>query len=119
MSELNAQDLLDWQKLHDWASAKSKGSEVSVACTNLRCPVANYLHEQTQKLWSVGASIKTMDGTKYRLDKPAWVQELVERVDLTTFNQNKPISREQFLQCLNDVKRVHDLAAQDKEEQQQ
>jgi hypothetical protein len=60
-----------------------------------------------------------MDGTKYRLDKPAWVQELVERVDLTTSNQSKPISRELFLQCLNDVKRVHDLAAQSEKGRQQ
>jgi hypothetical protein len=29
MSELNAQDLLSWQKLHDWASAKPEGSDLS------------------------------------------------------------------------------------------
>jgi|SRR3954464_9166892 hypothetical protein len=62
------QALLDWQKLHDWASAKPKGSEIGVACTNSRCPVANYLHERTQKLWGIGASIKAMDGAKERLN---------------------------------------------------
>lgn len=102
---MNAQALLDWQKLHDWASGKPKGSQVGVACTNSRCPVANYLGDMTNKLWSVGPSIKAMNGTtRERLDKPGWIQELVDRVDLTAGNQSKPISREQFLACLDAVK---------------
>jgi hypothetical protein len=101
---MNAQDLLDWQKLHDWASAKPKGSQVGIACTNTDCPVANYLHDQTKKFWSVGLSIKVMDGTRRRLDKPGWIQELTDRVDLLAANKSKPISREQFLDILADVK---------------
>lgn len=114
---MDAQTLLDWQKLHDWASAKPKGAEVGMACTNSDCPLANYLHDQTQKLWSVGPSIKVMDGTRERLDKPGWIQELVERVDMTAANKSKPISREQFLQILTDVKRVRDLEVQTEREE--
>jgi hypothetical protein len=108
-SHMDAQALLDWQKLHDWAESKPKGSQVGIACTNSACPLANYLGEQTHKLWSVGPSIKVMDGTRDRLDKPGWIQELVERVDMTAANQSKAISREQFLLILADVKRVRDL----------
>lgn len=108
---MDAQTLLDWQKLHDWTEGKPKGSEVGIACTNSDCPLANYLHDQTGKLWSVGPSIKVMDGSRQRLDKPGWIQELTDRVDLTAGNKGRSISREQFLHILADVKRVRDLEA--------
>jgi hypothetical protein len=103
-NHMDAQALLDWQKLHDWTAGKPKGSQVGVACTNSCCPLANYLGDMTGKLWSVGPSIKTMNGsTRERLDKPGWIQELVERVDMTADNKSKAISREQFLHILADV----------------
>lgn len=99
------EELLDYHRIKTWAKGKPKGSEVGVACTNTQCPLANYLGEMTNKLWSVGPSIRTMNGTtRDRLDKPVWIQELIERVDLATGGQHKPISREQFLRILNDTK---------------
>src|SRR5690348_9015352 len=107
--EKHMENLLDYERIKAWAESKEPGYEVGIACTNTRCPLANYLHEQTDKLWSVGLSIKVMDGSRSRLDKPLWIQELTDRVDLTTGYKSKPISREQFLHILADVKRVCDL----------
>lgn len=99
------EELLDYQRMRTWAEGKPEGYEVGIACTNSRCPIANYLHEQTQKLWTVGPSIRPMDGTKNHLDKPAWVEELIERIDGTSdSNDGKTVTREQFLHVLEKVK---------------
>lgn len=106
MTELNAQDLLDWQHLYDWTAGKPKGSKVGIACTNSRCPIANYLGDMTNKLWSVGPSIRAMNGsTRERLDKPAWIQELMNCVDGDAdAHDSMPVTREDFLRYLEEVK---------------
>ena len=98
-------ELLDYQRIKAWAEGKEPGYEVGIACTNTRCPLANYLHEQTDKLWSVGPSIKPMDGTKNRLEKPVWVEDLIERIDGDAdAHDSMPVTRENFLRYLEEVK---------------
>jgi len=95
------QALLNWQRIHDWATAKPEGDELGQSCTNSQCPVALYLCEQTGRMWSVGPSIK-IPGTSVRLEKPAWVNTLLNLVDTT--ERSVPITREQFLGLLDAVK---------------
>lgn len=101
------QALLDWALLKAWAESKPDGYEIGLTCTNSRCPIAMYLLEATGKLWSVGPSIRPMTGTKSSaLDKPAWVNTLINRVDDCTrlVGHSAPITREQFLRALEEVK---------------
>jgi hypothetical protein len=107
---MSAQELLDWQLLKAWAESKPAGSELGETCTNSKCPIANYLYEMTGKLWSVGPSIRPMDGTKHTgLDKPAWVDQLITLVDkISTSSESVPVTREQFLKCLEEVKPCRD-----------
>lgn len=98
----NAQVLLDWQLLKAWAQSKPAHSDVGLACTNSECPLARYLSEATGRHWSVGPSIRVMDGSGDHLDKTSWVQSLIERVDDVAGHHT--ITREQFLKCLEEVK---------------
>jgi hypothetical protein len=99
-------ELLDYQRIKTWAESKEPGYEVGIACTNTRCPLANYLHEQTDKFWSVGPSIRPMNGsTRERLNIPIWIQELMERVDdEADAHDSMPVTREDFLRYLEEVK---------------
>jgi hypothetical protein len=100
------ENLLDYQRIKAWAESKSAGDVIGVACTNTRCPLANYLGDMTNKLWSVGSSIRAMNGsTRERLDKPIWIQELIERVDGEAEDHDSmPVIREDFLRYLEEVK---------------
>lgn len=100
------ENLLDYEHIKAWAESKPKGDIVGNACTNTRCPIANYLGDMTNKLWSVGPSIRTMNGaTRERIDKPAWVQELIERVDREAdAHDYLPVIREDFLRYLEEIK---------------
>ena len=98
-------ELLDYQRIKAWAESKPKGDIIGKACTNTLCPLANYLGDMTNKLWSVGPSIRTMNGTRIRIDKPAWVQELIERVDdEAAAHDSMPVTREDFLRYLEEAK---------------
>lgn len=102
----NPQSLLDWHLLKAWAQSKPDGAEIGEPCTNSKCPLANYLHEMTHKLWSVGLSIRPMDGTRgTALETPLWVKQLVNKIDArVTDSESVSVTREQFLQCLEEVK---------------
>ncbi len=94
--------LLDWKRIYDWAEKQELGSILGISCTNSECPLAHYLHAQTGKLWTVGPSIRPMDGTKYNnLAKPAWVHALMNKVDMSA---GVSVTREQFLKILEEVK---------------
>lgn len=99
-------ELLDCERIKAWAESKKPGEVIGIACTNTRCPLANYLHEQTDKLWSVGPSIKAMNGsTRERIDKPKWIIELIDRVDgEADAHDSMPVTREDFLRYLEEVK---------------
>jgi hypothetical protein len=100
-----AQSLLDWQHLYTWAEQKEPGAILGESCTNSSCPLAEYLREQTGIYWSVGPSIRPADGTKRnRLDKPLWVKAMIEHTDQATGNQKGPVTREQLLEVLEQVK---------------
>lgn len=103
---MTTQNLLDWQHIREWAESKPEGSRVGEACTNSKCPLANYLNEQTGHVWTVGPSIHVM-GRDIRLDKPSWVQMLIEVVDdLPDKDQAQWITREQFLASLDEVREI-------------
>lgn len=103
--EKDLEELLDYERLKAWTEGKKPGDIIGTACTNTLCPLANYLHEQTDKLWSVGPWIKTMDGTRMRIDIPAWVQGLIDRVDgEADAHDSMPVTREDFLRYLEEVK---------------
>jgi hypothetical protein len=95
------QDLLDWKSLHSWAEQKEANSVVGESCTNGSCPLAQYLHEQTDRYWSVGPSIRSGE---VRLKKPAWVKALIEKTDQVNYNTRNPVTREQFLSVLEQVR---------------
>jgi hypothetical protein len=100
---MNPQELLDWQKMYNWTTEREPGAVLGQSCTNSSCPLATYLNEQAGKHWSVGPSIKRI-GTDERLQKPAWVKALIEKTDQATGNQSGPVTREQFLSVLEQVK---------------
>lgn len=97
------QDLLNWQRIYDWTAQKEANSVVGESCTNGSCPLAQYLHEQTRRYWSVGPSIRSGET---RLSKPAWVKALIEGVDQANYNTRNSVSREQFLGVLEQVREV-------------
>jgi hypothetical protein len=81
---------------------KAPNSIVGETCTNTLDPIATYLNEQTGRQgWSVGPAIKRGDE---RLYKPQWVKALIEQTDAATSKQRAPITREQFLAVLEQVK---------------
>lgn len=98
-----SEDLLAWPRIHRWANKKKEGTVIGTSCTNCQCPLANYLHESTGKHWSVGPAIKDM-GSQQRLQKPAWIGQLLNLIDECTDNKSGPIFREQFLLILDQVK---------------
>jgi hypothetical protein len=109
MDEKQTQALLDWQKLHDWASSKEDGAILGQSCTNTDCPIANYLHEQTGEYWSVGPAIRLADRT-LRLDKSIWLDVLISSIDTIaaegrpSSDLKGPVSKEQFLRALTTVR---------------
>jgi hypothetical protein len=60
----------------------------------------------TNKLWSVGPSIKAMNGsTRERIDKLKWIIELIDRIDgEADAHDSMPVTREDFLRYLEEVK---------------
>lgn len=99
---ISTQDLLDWQRLYDWTEQKPTNSVLGESCTNILCPLAEYLNEQTNlQGWSVGPSIKRGDE---RLQKSEWVKSLIEKTDEVTGKKRGPVTREQFLIVLELVK---------------
>lgn len=101
-------DLLDWQRVYNWAHAKPAGKILGTSCTNSLCPLAEYLLEQTERYWSVGASIICQDGRGIRLNKPAWVKALIKLIDGPTREHGeideREVTREQFLEAMEKVK---------------
>lgn len=96
-------ELLNWDRIKQWAESKEAGEPVGVACTNCACPLAEYLGEQTNSLWSVGPAIKKMNGDRVRLEKPQWVADLINAVDIN-HGEDLFVSREQFLAVLEQVR---------------
>jgi hypothetical protein len=106
---MNEQELLDWDKLYAWASSKPEGYELGQSCAHGTCPLAIYLYEQTGRMWSVGQSIRHADGsliapTRHGLSKPQWVGALIHHVDSTPGERHVNITRERFLEVLEQVK---------------
>lgn len=95
--------LLDWQRIHAWASELRAGQIAGYSCTNGDCPIANYLRTQTGNWWSVGPSVKS-NSTGQRLEKPDWVKSLIEKVDEGTHGVQGIVTREQFLLVLEAVR---------------
>jgi hypothetical protein len=105
MAENSAQSLLNWQRLYEWTEAQEPGAVLGESCTNSSCPLAKYLNEQTGRYWSVGPSIRLADGfVKDHLHKPEWVKALIEQTDEATGNEQGPVTREQHLSILEQVK---------------
>lgn len=101
----NTQQLLTWPRVHEWAEQQEPGAIVGESCTNSTCPLANYLRDQTGIHWSVGPSIRPVDGTvQDRLNKPKWVQMMIDRTDEATGNKGGHVTREQLLAVLEQVK---------------
>lgn len=100
-AEDKTQALLNWQKIHDWAEQRQPGSILGSSCTNTACPLSYYLTEKTHRIWSVGPSIRFGD---QRLEKPIWLQNLIEQTDLATGNERTAVTRELFLTVLERVK---------------
>lgn len=98
--------LLDWRHIWEWAASSPPGAVLGESCTNSACPLAAYLSAQTGgQYWSVGPAIKNLS-TGQRLEKPAWVQALIERTDETTYGAQGPITREAFLAALEQVRHL-------------
>jgi hypothetical protein len=98
----STQGLLNWEKIYAWAEEQPAG-EIGQSCNNISCPVARYLVAQTHRQWSVGTSIRTLNRSYY-LKKPDWIWKLIELVDELTDDMSRPVSREQFLKVLEQVK---------------
>lgn len=98
--------LLDWQRIHDWAADKEPGSKAGTACSRHLCPLSYYLGDVTGMCWSVSqTAIRPVNGWRpYWLIKPAWVDSLITAVDRIRDGYKRPITREQFLQALEEVK---------------
>lgn len=100
---ISEEELLDWQKIYDWATRQEQGF-LGLSCSNCDCPLARYLEQQTGMLWSVGPFIRPVGKRAMRLEKPDWVKLLIETVDLSTQCVQGPVTREAFLQALEAVK---------------
>lgn len=99
------QAALDWQKLYAWTQAQPAGTVLGRSCTNSEDPLGGYLGEATgtpAEVWSVGPGIRTGYGD--HLQKPAWVQRLLEETDHATGHQSGPVTREMYLTALERVK---------------
>jgi hypothetical protein len=103
MKSMKTQNLLDWQRIYNWAAQHESGAVLGESCTNSLCPLAEYLNERAGKFWSVGPSIKR-EGTDERLEKPAWIKELIEQTDQATGHVRGSVTREQFLDALEKVR---------------
>ena len=101
---MSTQDLLNWQRIHDWAEQQEPGGTLGESCTNILCPLAQYLNAVTGlEGWSVGPAIKRGDE---RLKKALWVETLIAETDKATGNRSGPVTREQFLAALERVKEL-------------
>jgi len=99
---MSTQDLLNWQRLYSWTEQKEPNAVLGESCTNILCPLAVYLNEQTNlEGWSIGPSIKCGDE---RLEKSEWVKALIVKTDEATGNKRGPVTRERFLVVLGQVK---------------
>jgi hypothetical protein len=99
---MRTQDLLNWQRIYSWTEQKEPNTVLGESCTNILCPLAQYLNEQTgREGWSVGPAIKRGDE---RLNKSEWLKILIERTDEATDKKRSPVTREQFLTVLEQVK---------------
>lgn len=99
---MSSQSLLDWELLLRWAKSKPEEEALGISCSSM-CPISNYLSERVGGYWIVGRTIQeTM--TNELLSKPNWLSRLLEIMDASTGGMMATVSRERFIDLLDQVK---------------